>query len=669
LQQFKSRVIAKKNSGLELLFASRLALRLDSAAICKVLSLALLLQTIQPVGAEGTSAEAARRSLAAAVIAPSASKATSGTKTTSFNQSTNGIKPAKAMAPAKGIAPANGIYPPKPASKTSYSQKALRNKVRQSYPRTHMEKGFYLKQKNDPNGALLEFLKATQTDPRQVKGFYEQALIFRARGYRKLAESSLEQALAVDPRYNEARILLATVQLEQGNLGGAVQELSRSLGLDSNDSSKDSNKVAKKDSNENSNENSSRDPNKDSNNSVNKDSPATESAPPQQNSGLLSIDVPAILQSIHGVIKTPSWLESLTGLAPTAPTASPCSTASSSSSSEHQDVLNQESNKKSSYSRKGETGESTTNGDSKIASLDANALPSEIDQSEDPDKQKHKKSKHKKEKKEKKEKKSKKEKEDKSLLSMISEGDKNSDIAAQNPSSQQKAPESTAPIEQKSASSNSNNDDATILANIKREANSEVIENNSEKSTATPAKQEAVFGNSPAFNVSKNTRPVTSILSNILSTASQGLAPAGEKQAPSVPKVKLDDDDWAKKLKNYAEHGASSLKNGEAFMFSEETGEASLFLADGATIRRIVAQPKDSNEVMRERRPDISHAEDVLYGLSLLGKLIPKFDTQPITSTESVTQPTPEPAGTFRGDNLMTSTQSFWGWLKSVCKF
>jgi hypothetical protein len=73
--------------------------------------------------------------------------------------------------------------------------------------------------------------------------------------------------------------------------------------------------------------------------------------------------------------------------------------------------------------------------------------------------------------------------------------------------------------------------------------------------------------------------------------------------------------------------------------------------------------------VIRERRPDISHAEDVLYGLSLLGKLIPKFDTTPVPSPEHVSQPSPEPEQTFRGDNLMTSTQSFWGWLKSVCKF
>jgi hypothetical protein len=165
------------------------------------------------------------------------------------------------------------------------------------------------------------------------------------------------------------------------------------------------------------------------------------------------------------------------------------------------------------------------------------------------------------------------------------------------------------PNEQKTMQSGSGNDEANILASIKREANSESSDSNSDKSTVAASRQQPVFGDSPAFNVNQSTRPVTGILSNILSAASQSLASVADKQAPPLPKVKLDDDEWAKKLKNYAEHGASSLKNGEAFMFAEDTGEASLFLADGTTIRRIVAQPKDSNEVMRERRPDISHAE------------------------------------------------------------
>ncbi len=64
-----------------------------------------------------------------------------------------------------------------------------------------------------------------------MRAFYEQALIFRRKHFLKLAESSLEQALAIKPDFQEARIFLATVRIEQGNLGGAMEELSRSLGL------------------------------------------------------------------------------------------------------------------------------------------------------------------------------------------------------------------------------------------------------------------------------------------------------------------------------------------------------------------------------------------------------------------------------------------------------
>ncbi len=100
------------------------------------------------------------------------------------------------------------------------------------YPRTHFEKAYYFKQKHDFYNALIEFIKSTQENPLLVRGFYEQALIFRERGYLKLAASSLEQALAVKPDYQDARILLATISIQQGNVGGAVRELTRSLGLD-----------------------------------------------------------------------------------------------------------------------------------------------------------------------------------------------------------------------------------------------------------------------------------------------------------------------------------------------------------------------------------------------------------------------------------------------------
>lgn len=117
---------------------------------------------------------------------------------------------------------------------SAVTHKQIRDLSQVSYPRTHYQRGMYYRQKGELNSALIEFLKATQENPRLVKAFYEQSLIFHQRGYLKLAESALEQALAVDADYKQARVLLATIRLAQGNVGGAVSELSRSLGLPEN---------------------------------------------------------------------------------------------------------------------------------------------------------------------------------------------------------------------------------------------------------------------------------------------------------------------------------------------------------------------------------------------------------------------------------------------------
>jgi tetratricopeptide (TPR) repeat protein len=108
---------------------------------------------------------------------------------------------------------------------------AVQQALKGSYPAGHYQRGLFLKQKGDLDGALIEFLKAVQENPQNVKSFYEQAVIFRARGYTKLAQSALQQALAVKPDYHEARILLASVHLDDGQLSQAAQTLLSSLGI------------------------------------------------------------------------------------------------------------------------------------------------------------------------------------------------------------------------------------------------------------------------------------------------------------------------------------------------------------------------------------------------------------------------------------------------------
>jgi tetratricopeptide (TPR) repeat protein len=146
------------------------------------------------------------------------------------------IQPATAQPRKEAVSfaiPGAILSAPLPISRrpSTITHKEIRDLSRSGYPRTHFQRGMYYRQKGDLNSALIEFLKATQENPRLVKAFYEQSLIFHQRGYLKLAESALEQALAVDADYKQARVLLATIRLAQGNVGGAVSELSRSLGL------------------------------------------------------------------------------------------------------------------------------------------------------------------------------------------------------------------------------------------------------------------------------------------------------------------------------------------------------------------------------------------------------------------------------------------------------
>jgi tetratricopeptide (TPR) repeat protein len=136
-------------------------------------------------------------------------------------------------------------------------------------------------------------------------------------------------------------------------------------------------------------------------------------------------------------------------------------------------------------------------------------------------------------------------------------------------------------------------------------------------------------------------------------------------------------DEWTKRLKYLAENGTGDLAQGEAFMYSEESGEATLFLPDGRRIRRTIATARDSHEVVAERRPELLKPQDAMYNLALLGKLLPApAPTQTrakIPMAESVMTQAAQSAATaqpaFSADNLMGRSDGFWGWLKHVVQF
>lgn len=268
----------------------------------------------------------------------------------------------------------------------------------------HFDQGLVFKKSGDTNHALIEFLQAIKENPRCLRAFYEQALIFRQKGYPKLAESALSQALAVDPNYREARILLAAVRLETGNTGGAARELTRSLGL---------------------------------------------SELPQAKSPPLPV--------------------------------------------------------------------------SQSSSL---------------------------------------------------------------PISSSVGSQQTQPAQLKATPINTRNQAGQETIELKpRPVNGLIFQ--PEPGTESKPKNAA-------------TKP-----------------PAVENKQPL-----LDNDDWAKRLKYLNEHGTGSLKSGEAFMFSEDTGEAVIFLADGQRIRRRIALPQSQHELVKNRRPDMLLPADLMYKLSTLGKLV-----------------------------------------------
>lgn len=119
----------------------------------------------------------------------------------------------------------------RPRANSNDIASATKKATSKSYPSNSLERGYYLKQQGQLNAALLEFIKSAHENPREVRAFYEQAQIFKQQGNTKLAKSALEQALAIAPKYTEARTMLVQTHLESGNLIGVANEVGRLFNL------------------------------------------------------------------------------------------------------------------------------------------------------------------------------------------------------------------------------------------------------------------------------------------------------------------------------------------------------------------------------------------------------------------------------------------------------
>ncbi|HEY9714072.1 MAG TPA: hypothetical protein V6C72_11415 [Chroococcales cyanobacterium] len=519
-----------------------------------------------------------------------------------------------------------------------------KQKADPAYPKTHYARGLYWKRKHEKNRALIEFLKASQENPKLVRAFYEQALIFRERGYLKLAQSSLEQALAVKPDYREGRVLLATIQIEQGNVGGAVKQLGQSLGLTMPGSDSDGSK----------------------------EEPADELEGP----------LAPVLQSLHGILPVPvvssnrhSRSENIGNVfrssrakrrrSAKADASAEESSAKESSLTESaiQESTVQESTVRESADRQESTGAPT--GEER----EQERKPQKERESKR-DRSKREKQKRQKQKKEKRPKKSKgwfakffeiPENDENATLETaaagaeeahkqpdsIAENDREQQVTAEQPArTVAGAAETGLPADEPTSSAESFVPEPAAETAIKQS----VSHSNQQAAPARLSASQRQFQSPRLFNAG--------LFSNM---AKNDWAQTRERAAP-----KPKEDPWTVRLRYLAEHGTATLKDGEAFIYAEDTGEAALFLADGRVVRRTLTAPRDLEDLVKERRPDILEREEPVYNLSLLAKLMP-------TQTETQAQP-PEgktPGEPFTAGNLIgdLNGNGFWGWLRKTLNF
>lgn len=594
-----------------------------------------------------------------------------------------------------------------PKSSTMTLKRTTRKKARAAYPSSHYAKAMYFKQKGDKSHALVEFLKATQENPRLTRAFYEQALIFRERGYLKLAQSSLEQALALKPDYHEGRMLLATIQIQQGNVGGAMQQLGQSLGI----------AVATKDDGKNDGD---------------------------------EFPQPTVLQSLHMLLpeKVATGIAKLTVGA----TGGASKSNSKSASKTEQKIATRNKNKKAPIAKvepvqdaiqimEPKNSESTEsllahlpnplhmlfpNAKSDNSEPAQNAYLTEVTSAKDKDSVSSK---------------------DKVSNAAIGKESTSGNAKAGAKSESKSADSSTGdeavsldpanlpslpPAEEKSDASEPTKNEKphkhskknwlsrmmTALDTTQETTNEAppapppIVADDEPKPgdadvrsipplkpepAAVPPTQVETFekpdqprqiiekvtamANAAISNVAKgnfqipNLPNLNTTLFNAHPTATEGriegslVPPSAEEPKPYKPVIAPNSDDpWSVRLRYLADHGTGTLKEGEAFMFSEETGEATLFLSDGQTVRRTIYLPRDAQEVVKQRRPDILTPDDLLYNLSLLAKLMPKPNEQEQPANAAQTEQTTTTQPQFEVNDLMGKSQRFWGWMKGALK-
>jgi len=578
---------------------------------------------------------------------------------------------------------------PKPASAQRSSNSA---RAKKRISPDHYRLGMALKAKGDNIRALVEFLKATQKNPRQINAFYEQALIFRQQGYLKLADSSLEQALRIAKTskknpvskssstkiFNEndltrIRLLLASLRLEQGNIGSAAEELSRSLGITVTLPQKDK-------------------------------APIDTAVQEEQNAPTTILQLHPKIEEVadktvqqikprkvQHISEDDLWSEPADIEKPEKETPADATVAAllkegiaglkdhvfnplsilgiphfsldsaQTEKTEHAKKEKQprlsfwnEAKKRAAEKREQLARERKLAAEKRRADRERIAEEKRVAQEQriaDARTLAQ-------------EKKLAAEQKLAELERLRAEKKlaREKRIAEKAGSSKEKIAVADSEPKDKEPAGNSEVKESTdLVASEKTPADISIAQK--DPSPETPASQSAVEPESAEASSFSLAMPPAitkkiSLVDALLSAFNHEEKASRKDKEPEKPV-----DPVEARLKYLAEHGTASLKEGEAFMFSEESGEATLFMGNGEVIRRTIAIARGHEEVAKLRRPDILIPEELIYNLALMAKILPKQDA---TKESEISVEPKETAPTLKMPAILDKPRTFTDWIRDV---
>ncbi len=577
-------------------------------------------------------------------------------------------------------------------------------RARAKLAKAHFENGLKYRRGGDSGRALVDFLKATREDPKLVEAYYEQALIFREKGFHKLAVSRLEQALAIRGQYQKARLLLATIKLEQGNVSDAVEQLGASLGLpktstamkpdasDEHDNKmlgippmilqsvhtampvakrNEQNKVRTKQNQSEQNrsaEIAEQNPNLDQDEqpTFEEESPkarVTKPAVRRKKPGSRR-KVRELMARKYGKNNGAKKHQRMSWIAKIFSWPEPFKFEPSSAKNEKIAVDDPTDDELQPRGESNLVAEFRTEEKEKPAVADTDA-----DDEYTPRFPKTK----------------------KTLLAYNGDPVDTIDLVAEKipdrkppetkpksaPKVQYQAEETSTPKKDSSWSLEkitSSKDETKVSDSLENE-------HKPSETKSSPVKSKVASRRPTDDDDSESGGKTFALSARQVKIASKGFLdfePAAahepakkvERKIVSKPPAAPVEDEWTRRLRYLAENGTSSLKAGEAFMFSEDTGEAVLF-TNGQRIRRVIADAQETQEVLKLRRPDVLVPKELFYNTALLGKVVaspppPAPPTQlRLPEGPTTEKPSLEPPG-FKIEQMMDNPTGFWNWFKGL---